>query len=373
MIKSIKTRGLALLLVTVMLLSLGRENIFSRAVSVSETESATGSGLSVYSSGAAIGGKMESVGEDESENVSGGAIKEDTATSSAIWLDDDDEDKDTLSEEEVSGEAVSGGAVSGGAVSAGAIEISGLPLEGDIGFSDEDYIEDDKVCRAAKMKNIIIETPTQVRDDALSRCSGPTKKVISAVKSKLLKTYNYEQKKLNESHPQKITGTCSEVSATEIAEYYTRMKYAVTLTHKQRNTIFYKMMGFASLCGAYNGKESIVNKLPKLYTRYYYAYKKYLRGCLSVRNFRGLIERFHKRGRPVAANLHAPSGEAHTVTVCGYYDVIVKYKKYNAKSYQTKEMRYYAINDGWKTATEGDKRVQYVREEYMDSVVYLYF
>lgn len=368
MIKSIKTRGLALLLVTVMLLSLGRENIFSKAISVSETESATGSGLSVYASGAAIGGDTDGVEESEDENASGGAIEEDTATPSAIWLDDDDEDKDTISEEEMSGEAVSGGAVS-----AGAIEISGLPLEGDIGFSDEDYVSDDKVCRAAKMKNIIIETPTQVRDDALSRCSGPTKKVISAVKSKLLKTYNYEQKKLNESHPQKITGTCSEVSATEIAEYYTRMKYAVTLTHKQRNTIFYKMMGFASLCGAYNGKESIVNKLPKLYTRYYYAYKKYLRGCLSVRNFRGLIERFHKRGRPVAANLHAPSGEAHTVTVCGYYDVIVKYKKYNTKSYQTTEMRYYAINDGWKTATEGDKRVQYVREEYMDSVVYLYF
>ena len=43
MIKSIKTRGLALLLVTVMLLSLGRENIFSKAISVSEAESATGS------------------------------------------------------------------------------------------------------------------------------------------------------------------------------------------------------------------------------------------------------------------------------------------------------------------------------------------
>lgn len=371
MMKKMKTRWLALFLVTAILISLGKGSIFSRAVSAPETESVTGGGLSIHSSGAAI---ME---ETESENVSGGAIEEDIATPTAIWADDD-EDGDEIGGEAVSGEAVNGEAISGeavneGAVSAGAIEIFEFPpKEGDIDFSDEDYIEDDRTCRAAKMNKIIFETPTQVRYNAESRCSGTNKKIQSAVKSKLLKTYNYDQEKLNNAYPiHTITGTCAEVSATEIAEYYTRMKYAVTFNHKQRNTIFYQMVGFAALCGAYNGKETNVSKLPKLYTRYYYAYQKYIQGHPKKWRMREFIEEYHKRGRPVAANIFAPSGEGHAVTVCGYYDVMVKYKKYNSKSYETKEMRYYAINDGWKDATEGDKRVQYVSEDYVDSIVYL--
>ena len=80
--------------------------------------------------------------------------------------------------------------------------------------------------------------------------------------------------------------------------------------------------------------------------------------------FRGC--KIYDNAKPVVGKFHSPRRSEHGMVILGYYDVEVYYKK-NGEN-RTTTFRYYAVNDGYKECYEGNYRVQYIADRYIDLI-----
>lgn len=111
--------------------------------------------------------------------------------------------------------------------------MSAAIISGDANFLDKAGLkigESDK-SNYPDIYDIILETLDDAKVAALKDTSGSSKSISSAVQSKwVLGTTNYNQSYLNEKYNHKYPknvkaqGTCSEVAATILTEYYNRKK-----------------------------------------------------------------------------------------------------------------------------------------------------
>ncbi len=239
-------------------------------------------------------------------------------------------------------------------------------------IKEQERQEQEHATGALSMSDVILETLTDAKNDALSKYSNYySKSIVSTIKSMyILSTYNYKQLYMNAVYG-KISGSCAEVSATSVAEYYTRKGYAVTLGHKNATDIFTKMVNYGFITGAYTGTSTYTSKLKMIYTEYYKGYKKSLTGKYITSGIETHINNYNIYAKPMSISIQAPNGDDHTVTVAGLYDIIVKYKKKKGDAYSTSTYTYYAINDGYKGSTSGDARIQYVRKKYVYGATYI--
>ena len=203
-------------------------------------------------------------------------------------------------------------------------------------------------------------------------------------------TCNYSQSYLNSQYNQlyekEYTGTCSEVAITSLVEYYHRKNKdsgrissikgfdgttdssgAIGVWKDQ----FYQILDIAIDNEAYDIYDpkggTWPSKICGIITDYYDVYKKKLEGNRDTTLIKSTIKSYNDSAKPVIGNLTAPNGEGHTIVIAGFYDITVAYRNNTSEKWKSKTYRYYAINDGRKTCLEGDKRIQYVRAEYLDS------
>ena len=167
-----------------------------------------------------------------------------------------------------------------------------------------------------------------------------------------------------------ISGTCSLVAATSVAEYYNRKKYT-SIKNFSDKPQFVKMVAAGYLTKAFNGNGTVTGKLPKVFEKYYSSYKIKLSSNNDIFRTENTIKSYNKNAKPVVGHLEAPNGKSHTVVVIGTYDVTMKYRKKLSKKYTTKTFKYYAICDGWNDCSSGNKRVQYVEAKYLKCITKL--
>ena len=163
-----------------------------------------------------------------------------------------------------------------------------------------------------------------------------------------------------------VTGTCSMVAGTSLAEYYTRKGYSRTLGNSKYNRIFTSMvqMGYGS--GAYTGRSTTDNKFHKVISAYYQSYEKNVRGDFENFFVDNYVASYNQNAKPVVGHFH--SGTGHSMVIAGYYDITVKYQKTKNSRMQTKTTRYYAVNNGWTYSTAGDARISYINSKYLKSI-----
>jgi hypothetical protein len=184
----------------------------------------------------------------------------------------------------------------------------------------------------------------------------------------------------------KFEGTCAEVAITSLVEYYHRKNRdggrlscvkgkdgKVDLTGDVSVWI-YQYLGILShaiAVDAYDQNDpeggTITGKMDDIISGYYKGFGKGLRGNIDLTFLESKIESYNEKAKPVIGNLTAPNDDGHSVVIAGYYDIKVEYKKKASDKYKSKVYRYYVINDGWHTCDSGNYRVQYVRDEYLES------
>lgn len=139
-----------------------------------------------------------------------------------------------------------------------------------------------------------------------------------------------------------ISGTCSLVAATSVAEYYNRKKYT-SIKNFSAKPQFVKMVAAGYLTKAFNGNGTVTGKLPKVFEKYYSSYKIKLSGNNDMFQMDKTIKSYNKNAKPVVGHLKAPNEDAHAVVVIGAYDVTMKYRKKipeNIKQRHLNIMRY---------------------------------
>ena len=174
------------------------------------------------------------------------------------------------------------------------------------------------VCRSNKdTSDIILETLSDAEKDALSRVNY-SDEVVSSAKSKyVLMTYNYAQGTLNAYYNRikgsNVDGTCSEVAATSLVEYYNRKKYCKILDDTTGDRViwqeeFVKFVDIGYDLGIYDGTGTTTAKIYKLFKPYYIEYNK-AQGNRDVLFIINAIESYNNQAKPVIANLVAPNLE----------------------------------------------------------------
>ena len=235
-----------------------------------------------------------------------------------------------------------------------------------------------KVDKAKDFDDVIIETIDDVAEDA-KKCVGDVK-VYDARYKKItdyaLMTNNYRQSTFNtgflDEHKRKIKGSCSEVATTIISEYYNRKERCVIRKGDKKGyqdnwkPYFNNYIVVGMTIGIYDGDGTDSSKVHKLYTPFYNIYKKNMSGdCDSIMLDR-TIKSYNSCAKPVVGSFEAPNGDRHSMAILGYYDVEVYYKKGSKNKLKT--YRYYAVNDGHKTCYEGNYRVQYISDKYIEYI-----
>lgn len=269
---------------------------------------------------------------------------------------------------------MSGNAIlSGDATMSGNAILSGDALQGrDCSAVGSSYRDG-----SAGMTDVVLETYNDAVDDAKSRVGGYKYVTVSVTKSKsILATNNYSQTEMNEYYNKynnkKFRGTCSEVAATILTEYYNRKGKCVIRKGDTKGYIInwkpyfrqYLNIAYYDL-KIYDGEGTTTNKVQKLFKPFYKANEKSMVGDRDVWFVKDTIESYNKNGKPVLGNFEAPNGDRHSMIIAGYYDITVKYRNKTSESYKYKVYRYYVVNNGWKTWYSGNYRIQYIRAEYL--------
>lgn len=228
-------------------------------------------------------------------------------------------------------------------------------------------------CAASKknMEECVLDTLNEVEKDVLKNFSKYYSKKANVKRKSvyLLSTYNYNQRDLNIFYKKEygaiINGSCSMVASTSAAEYYTRKGFAKTLNSSKYKNIFSSMVLIGFGTGAYNGESTQYSKLHQVIGTYYNSYGKSGYGKYVTTKVGDEITAYNKKQRPVVGHFQAPNKDAHAMLIVGYYDVTVNYKKTKDSKPESMTVRYYAVNDGWNNATSGEKRISYIRSDYL--------
>jgi len=108
----------------------------------------------------------------------------------------------------------------------------------------------------------------------------------------------------------------------------------------------------------------------KILNKFYEKYKKTLTATRYTTQIASKIESYIAAGKPVVVSLDAPNGDAHSVVICGYYDISIRYNDSIGTSHSVASYRYYVINDGWKNGYHTDnERIQYVNSKYVSDII----
>ena len=157
-----------------------------------------------------------------------------------------------------------------------------------------------------------------------------------------------------------------------LSEYYNRKERCVIRKGDKKGyqdnwkPYFNNYIVVGMTIGIYDGDGTDSSKVHKLYTPFYNIYKKNMSGdCDSIMLDR-TIKSYNSCAKPVVGSFEAPNGDRHSMAILGYYDVEVYYKKGSKNKLKT--YRYYAVNDGHKTCYEGNYRVQYISDKYIEYI-----
>lgn len=280
----------------------------------------------------------------------------------------------------ISGDAVVSGdaEISGDAVLSGDAEISGdAVVSGDAKSRECSSVGDSYTSSGLGMDDIVVETLDDAKNDALSRPSGSKNAFIADVSQSegVWGTHNFSQSWLNKAYKIefgiKINGTCSEVAATILSEYYNRKERCVISSDRKgyQSTwfpYFDKYITIASCLGIYKssgGTDS--DRLCIIFEPFYNMYNKSMEGKKYTSNLSDNVDKLHKKAIPVIGTFVAPNKEAHSMVIAGYYDITVVYRTESNTNYKSTTYRYYAVNNGWDSSCKGDKRIQYIRRSYL--------
>ena len=284
---------------------------------------------------------------------------------------------DVRGESLVSGDATASGdaTVSGDATASGDATKYILKAEPKIGESIK--------ASGLSMGDIVLETLDDAKNAAIKDTKGSSKTIYKAVQSKwILGTTNISQGWMNAKYKKeypkqaKLTGTCSEISATILTEYYNRKKRCVILPSAGRMQQewfkpFANYIETAKSLGIYPADSDGGTCYEyRMTTPFYKKYNKSMKSIHYTKNVSDKIEELHNKAIPVIGGFTAPNGDGHSMVIAGYYDITVKYKKKGKNTYSYITYRYYTVNDGWQHCTEGNKRIQYVRRQYLDKSIY---
>jgi len=221
------------------------------------------------------------------------------------------------------------------------------------------------------MREILMEKLTDAISDAEGRLNYKYE-IGSAVRSSEyeLDTYNYRQQELNEDYKARtgkaVNGTCAQVSLAIMMQYYARKGYINGDTNI--NLIYKRLMDISINKGYYSNGGTQKNLIDNVASEYLKDCGSSLRGNNDILNLKSTIKSYINNKKPVLANVTAPNGEGHAVVIAGVYEITVEYKSKKNDSYKKKTYTYYAVNDGAQTCTSGERRIQYVRAEYIDSI-----
>ncbi len=237
----------------------------------------------------------------------------------------------------------------------------------------------DKEATKKEMDKIVLSTIEDMKEDALLPYKSYYKKSVDdckLVSKYLLDTYNYSQTELNAQYQKeygsKVSGTCSEVACTSIAEYYTRKRFAKTLGYNKYKNIFNSMILLGYGIGAYDGMGTDVGSIYKIVNSYYttYGFKGY--GTRKTISIRSNISDYNKKKKPVLGSFVSPKGEGHSMVVAGIYELKITYKKTSKSKQKSVTVYYYAVNDGWYKATSGDNKISYIDEKYLKNGITIF-
>ena len=250
-----------------------------------------------------------------------------------------------------------------------------------------DYLfEDSSGAEYADIYDVVLETVEAAKNEALARMAALNYydvSVYSVTEHYVMATNNYSQstfnKNFNEKYGTEFSGTCCEVAATSVIEYYYRKGYGGTIGHNDRQTIFNVVLNEAFECGAFPSNEGDMegtyNYLLKTAISGFYEYYglkftgKYYSSSVESR-----VEDALSSYKPVVGHFYAPNGDGHSMCINGYYDITLKYKfNEDSTSYSYLTWRYYRVNDGWRDGFSSDSsqtgpRLQYIFEDYLDAM-----
>ncbi|MBQ8281349.1 MAG: hypothetical protein IJZ25_02985 [Lachnospiraceae bacterium] len=159
-------------------------------------------------------------------------------------------------------------------------------------------------------------------------------------------------------------------------EEINRKGYGGTLGDENRQDIFNRVLKEAIECGAFPAEKNsgtCVNKLKNAISGYYDYYGVDLGGNHDTLLLKNKIQNSLSGYKPVIGDFEAPNGDNHSMCICGYYDITVRYKTSSGASYSYKTYRYYRVNNGYENAysrydSQTARRLQYIYEEYLYSI-----
>ena len=246
-----------------------------------------------------------------------------------------------------------------------------VPTNNGIEKSSRNDFSYESASKKQTIYNIVLDSLDDIKKDALKDYSKYYSKEAKVEKKSkyVCWTYNYSQTKLNKYYKKEygvnISGTCSMVASTSVAEYYTRKNYAKTLGRFKTNQLFSSLvlMGFGT--GAYTGNSTKYALLYNVINKFYNTYNKTNYGKYITENVKKEVNAYNRRNRPVVGHFRAPNGEGHAMVIAGYYEVTITYQKKKNGTKGKKVIGYYAVNDGWNECTSGNRVLSYVRSDYL--------